>query len=466
MVAMNGEPRRIGIPSAASLVVSNMIGAGIFTTSGFLLEKLHSPRLMLSVWALGGLLALAGAASYGELGASLPGVGGDYVYLRKAYGPLAAFLSGWMAFFAGFGAPIALTALGFIQYLTPFAPTLTTQGQTPLFTFAGLALTVSPGHLAAIGAIWGLTLIHYLGIRVSGRLQVSITILNLLLLLAFIVAAFSSSSGNWAHLSHGAGNSAPALGKSLPAVAVSLILVLYAYTGFNAAAYVAGEIDSPARKLPRALLLGTSIVMVLYLALNAVYVYALPAENLAGRIEVANLAAGALIGPRAAGFFSLVVAVCVLACTSAMVCIGSRIYYVMAGDGVFFASAGKLSRRYNTPGTALALQAVWASVLVVIGSFVQLLTYCGFMLSLFSSLTIFGVFVLRKRAPELARPYRVWGYPYTPALYLAIMVWMMCYVIVTQPGESLIGMAMVGLGIPAFYLWRRKNPSRGNGGNS
>ncbi|MEA1997571.1 MAG: APC family permease, partial [Gemmatimonadota bacterium] len=447
--------RRIGTWAAASLVVSNMVGAGIFTTSGFLLENLHSPLLMLGVWALGGALAMAGAASYAELGASLPNVGGDYIFLRKAYGPMFAFLTGWMSFFVGFGAPIALTALGFVEYLTPVAPALTTQGHQPVAQFMGFSPTVSPGHLAAIAVIWILTYIHYLGIRVSGRVQLSVTVLNLLLIVSLLLTALIfGKAGDWSHFygsvsipdRPGASMTAMSLSGMAPAVAVSLVMVLYGYTGFNAAAYVAGEIKNPGKKLPLAIIAGTGLVVALYLALNAVYIYALPADKISGRIDVARLAATALTGGRAGALFSLVIAFCVLACCSAMVCIAPRIYFAMASDRLFPSFAARLSPKHGTPGYALLFQAVWASMLVILGTFSQLLTYCGFMLGLFTSLTIAAVFVLRRRAPELKRPYRVWGYPLTPALYLAICILMMGYVLFEKPGESLAGICIVSLG--------------------
>ena len=240
-------------------------------------------------------------------------------------------------------------------------------------------------------------------------------------------------------------------------------MVLYAYTGFNAAAYVAGEIKNPGRNLPKALLAGTALVVALYLALNVVYVYALPVEKMSGKIDVAKLAAAALFGSKTSGFFSLVIAVCVLACSSAMISIGARVYYVMARDGVFLPQVARISSRFGTPSKALLFQGIWTSLLVVLGTFSQLLTYCGFMLSLFTSLTISSVFVLRYRYPELKRPYRVWGYPFTPGSYLVISIWMMCYVIFSRPGESLVGMVIVGLGLPVYYFWRRKNPPRSTG---
>ena len=455
--------RRIGIAAATSLVVSNMVGAGIFATSGYLIESLRSPGLLLAVWAVGGALALAGAISYGELGASLPHAGGDYVFLREAYGPPWAFMSGWMAFFAGIGAPISLTALAFVEHLTPYFPALSIQDREPLLTIIGLSPTISPGHLVAIGAIWLLTLFHYLGIRVSGRLQVSLTVLNLILMFSFIVLALFSTAGDLSHFSPGPTQQSLGLSEIFPVFAVSLILVLYSYSGFNAAAYVGGEIEKPERNLPRALFGGTVVVVLLYLALNAVYIYALPMEKMAGRLDVAKLAALELIGPAWGGLFSLAIAFCVLACTSAMVCIGPRIYFAMARDGLFFAGAARTSRRFGTPGPALLLQAMWASLLLILGSFRQLLTYCGFMLSLFTALTVAAVFVLRHRRPDLARPYRAWGYPLTPALFVAVALAMMFLALLTTPLESLIGIGIVGAGVPVYLFWSR-NKRRADGG--
>ncbi len=453
--------RRIGVAAAASLVVSNMVGAGIFATSGYLIENLRSPVLLLAVWAVGGMLALAGAMAYGELGASLPYVGGDYVFLREAYGPLWAFMSGWMAFFAGIGAPIALTGLAFVEHLTVYFPALSIQDREPLFMILGLSPTISPGHLLAISAIWLLTLIHYLGIRVSGRLQVSLTVLNLVLMVSFVILALCSKSGNPGHFLPVPAEQSLGLRNLFPVFAVSLIMVLYSYSGFNAAAYVGGEITRPGRNLPRALFGGTAVVVVLYLALNAVYIYALPVEKMAGRLDVAKLAAIELIGPAWGGLFSLVIACCVLACTSAMICIGPRIYHAMALDGVFFSGAARTSKKFGTPGLALLLQGVWASLLLILGSFRQLLAYCGFMLSLFTALTVAAVFVLRIRRPDLARPYRAWGYPLTPALYVAVSLAMMIFAVSTQPVESLIGIGIVGAGMPVYLFWSRKKGRSG-----
>ena len=450
--------RKIGWLVAASLVFSNMVGSGIFTTSGYLLGNLRSPWLLLGCWALGGMLALAGAFSYGELGAALPESGGDYVYLRKAYGPRWAFMSGWIAFFAGMGTPIALASFTFVEYLAPLFPSLTIQGREPFFQLWGLTLTVSSGHLAALGVVWLLTLVHYLGIRTGGRLQLAVTLVNITLIVTFILFGLLSGGGSWSHFSDYP--AAPSASAGLfPLVAVSLIWIMFAYSGFNGAAYVAGEIERPGRSLPLALAAGTGTVTLLYLALNVVYVYSSPVDGLAGKLDVAALSAARLFGPTMAGIFGVVISTCALAACSAMICLGPRIYEAMAADGAFFAAAARRSRSFGTPAAALTIQAVYVSLLIFIGSFDQLLSFCGFLLSLFSALTVSAVFVLRRRFPELPRPFRAPGYPYAPAFYLIVSLWMMCYSIISRPAESLIGLAIIVAGLPVYALWRRKRRS-------
>ncbi len=452
---------KIGWVAAGSLVVSNMVGSGIFTTSGFLLENLRSPMLLMAVWAVGGLLAFAGALSYAELGASLPFVGGDYVYLRKAFGLRWAFISGWMAFFAGIGAPIGLAGLTCMEYMSTFVPTLTVQGHEPLFSVLGLTVTFSPGQAAAIGLIWLLTGVHWLGIRVGGRWQSGITLLNISLIAGLILAALLSGNGDWGNFAASVPADAAPMGGSTGAMfAVSLIWVMFSYSGFNAAAYVGGEIENPQRNLPRGLIAGVVVVLLLYLGLNVVYILAASPEVLAGKLDVARVAAGSMFGPAAEALVSVVIATCAVAAASAMICVGPRVYLQMARDGAFFASAARVHPRRGVPGGALLLQAVWASLLICAGSFDQLLTFTGFLLSLFSALTVSSVIVLRKRFPQLPRPYKTWGYPVVPLLYAAVSLWMMAYSLLSRPGESLIGLAIVAAGLPVFYLWRKRAVGR------
>ena len=455
--------QKIGWVAAASLVVSNMVGSGIFTTSGFLLENLRSPWLLLAVWAAGGLLAVAGALSYAELGASLPFVGGDYVYLRKAFGLRWAFISGWMAFFAGIGAPIGLAALTCMEYMSTFVPALSVQGHEPLFKVLGLPVTFSAGQAAAIGLIWLLSGVHWLGIRSGGRWQSAITMLNVSLIAALILGALFSGSGDWGNFSLRVPAAAAGVGMGGgPMFAVSLIWVMFAYSGFNAAAYVGGEIDNPQRNLPRGLIVGVAVVVLLYLGLNVVYILAAPPAELAGKLDVARVAANSMFGPWAGALVSLVISTCAVAAASAMVCVGPRIYLQMARDGAFFKAAARVHPRRGVPGGALLLQAVWASLLICVGSFDQLLTFTGFLLSLFSALTVISVIVLRRRFPQLVRPYKTWGYPVVPLLYAAVSLWMMAYSLFSRPGESLIGLAIVASGLPVYYFWRRRAAGRQN----
>lgn len=454
---------KIGWVAAGSLVVSNMVGSGIFTTSGFLLENLRSPWLLMAAWAAGGLLALAGALSYAELGASLPLVGGDYIYLRKAYGPMLAFVSGWMAFFAGISAPIGLAALTCMEYMSTFVPVLSVQGHEPLLNILGLTVTFSAGQAAAIGLIWLLTGVHWLGIRVGGRWQSAITLLNISLIGGLILGALLSGNADWGNFALRVPESVAGPGASVgPMVAVSLIWVMFSYSGFNAAAYVGGEIDNPQRNLPRGLITGVVVVVLLYMGLNVVYIVAAPPAELAGKLDVARVAANSMFGPWAGALVSLVISTCAVAATSAMVCVGPRIYHQMARDGAFFAAAARVHPRRGVPGGALLLQAIWASLLICAGSFEQLLTFTGFLLSLFSALTVSSVIVLRKRFPRLPRPYKTWGYPVVPLLYVAVSLWMMAYSLFSRPGESLIGLVIVAGGLPVFFFWRRRALARGS----
>jgi APA family basic amino acid/polyamine antiporter len=218
---------------------------------------------------------------------------------------------------------------------------------------------------------------------------------------------------------------------------------------------VAGEIEDPGRNLPRGLITGVATVTVMYLGVNVVYILAAAPGELAGKLDVARIAATAMFGQRAAGLVSIVIATCAIAAASAMICVGPRVYHQMARDGAFFASAARLHPRRGTPDAALLLQAAWVSLLITVGSFDQLLTFTGFLLSLFSALTVSSIFVLRRRFPDLMRPYRVWGYPLTPLLYVAVSLWMMSYSLFSRPIESLIGLLIVAAGIPVFWLWRR-----------
>lgn len=429
-------PRRIGLAPATSLVVASMFGAGVFTTAGLLLRDLGSPLAVLAAWAIGGVLALCGALSYAELGAALPRNGGEYQLLSRIFHPAVGFVAGWVSFIVGFSAPIAAVAIAFGRYAARAVP------------------WVRP-DLAAIGAIFGFSALHATRVSLGSAVQSAVTIAEVLLILVF--AAGGLWAGTPGRLLHGAeGSLAHALQS--PAFAVGLVYVSFSYSGWNAAAYVAGEVERPDRTLPRALVLGSGLVALLYLGLNAAFLMSAPAEELAGVVEVGHVAAVRLFGQGAGRALSAVIAVCLLASIGAQLMTSARVYEAMGRD---HAALRVLARRgpESGPVAGVALQAVAAVVMVLTASFDALLTYVGFTLSLSALLTIVGLFVLRRREPTLARPYRTGGYPVTPLLAVLISTWMVVQTILERPVAAIAGLATLVTGALLYLLVRRASRS-------
>ena len=423
------EGRPLGVWSATSVVIASMIGTGIFTTTGFLLAEL-SPVWVLLVWLAGGALALGGADVYAELGAMMPRAGGEYVYLRRAFHPAVGFLSGWISLVVGFSAPIAAAAIASGSYLEAVVPGVHAQ------TVAVLLIAVT-------------TALHMVSVTWGARFLVGFTVLKVALLLVLVVGGLTVGTGSWSHLSAA---SVPRPGQ----LAVALIFVSFAYSGWNGAAYLAGEIRQPSRDLPRALVVGTALVVLLYLALNLVFFYAVPPAELAGQVEVGHIVAKSLFGPRAGQSLSLLIAVALVSSINAMVLAGPRVYQAMAEDALF----PRLFARKNqagAPWTAVALQGAMAALLAVTATFDQLLVYIGFTLSLFAALTIVAAFVLRRREPAARRPYRARTWPVGPLLFLALSLWMATYSVAERPVESLAGVATLGMGLALYVLWRPRS---------
>ena len=431
-----GLLRQIGFVTAASVVVANMIGSGIFTTSGFIARDLGSPVALLLVWAVGGILALAGALSYSELGAALPEAGGEYVYLREAYSPLVGFLSGWMSFLIGFSGAIATTALLFAYYLAHFFPAAAPPRA------AGIAI--------AVALVWVLTLVHVIGVRQGGAMQRFLTFAKVLAIAGLLVAGLLLGKGTTAHFQP----AAPATWAAFP---VSLVFVMFAYSGWNAAAYLAGEIRNPSRTLPLALVTGTLLVTVIYLALNCFYLYALSIGEMSGVKAIAEKACIPAFGQAATHVVSALIMLAIAAATSAMILAGPRVYYAMARDRVFPRGIAAIHPGFQTPARAIILQSIWITVLIVFWSSLEgLMLYTGFALVIFSALAVLAVFVLRARRPDLPRPYRVPGYPFVPALYVAASAWMGIFTVRDRPKESLLGLLTVAAGLPVYW-WMRRN---------
>ncbi|MBH0206324.1 MAG: amino acid permease [Nitrospira sp.] len=432
-------PRRIGWFTAACVLVSNVVGTGIFTTTGFMARDLGNPGLILSVWLVGGLIALAGALSYSELGTALPVAGGEYVYLRRAYGPFIGFLSGWTSFAVGFSAAIAAGAMSFAAYVNQLLP---------LDSERGLLSTV-----IALALLWSITAIHLAGMGAGGFLQRTLTVLNVGAILSLIAAGMMRGQGDWGHLSFSDAQTFPSIGLSI----VSLIFALYAYSGWNAAVYLAGEVTEPARTIPRALISGTVFVTFLYLALNIFYFYALPVTDLAQPplVPVASKVAVALLGADAARFVTMILCLLIAGAMSAMVWAGPRVYYAMARDGVIPACFGKLSGTGDIPINAILLQSLWASGLILSGSFERLVIYSGTVLTIFSGLAVGAVLALRRKEPDLPRPYRTPLYPFVPVFFIVMSMVIIWNAVSERPLEAGLGIATVLAGTPLYLLWRR-----------
>lgn len=432
-------PRRIGIFTAGCLLVSNVVGSGIFTATGFMARDLGDPWLILAIWLFGALLALAGALSYSELGTALPVAGGEYAYLRRAYGPLVGFLSGWTSFTVGFSAAIAAGAMSFAAYLLQIVPFHSENG--PLST--GIALTL----------IWIVTGFHLAGAGSGGFLQRLLTILNIGAILILVVGVLMLGKGNWSHFSL----SAPGITPGFGAMMVSLIFVTYAYSGWNAAAYVAGEIVDPGRTIPRAMIGGTLFVGLLYLVVNGIYLYALPVTELGQPpiLPVANKVAATLLGPTGTLLVTVLLCLAIAGAVSAMVWTGPRVYYAMAQDGLIPSLFAKTPGMQQAPINAILLQSLWASVLILSGSFERLVIYSGTVLMIFNALAVGALLILRRQEPTLPRPYRTPLYPFVPAFYLLVSTMIVGTALYERPVEGGLGIATVLAGTPLYLLWRK-----------
>ena len=437
--------RGIGLKSATALVIANIIGAGIFTSTGFQAGTLGHPGYIFLLWAVGGLLAFCGAVCYAELGAAMPRAGGEYIYLRETYGLSVGFLSAFISLFAGFAAPIASALKSLVRYLTYFLPPLASE--PVVFGF------IRVNDWIAIAFAWMLVAIHLRGVKGGVRFNDWITLLKLtgILLIVFVAAAFGK--GHLYNLTHVSSSFATmGLADKLGAFANSLIFVMFCYSGWNASAYVAGEIKDPRKNLPRSLLFGTGIVVVLYLALNAVYFYGADVNSLANKVEVGLVAARNLFGPGGVTLVTTVLSLSLLASASAMTIAGPRVYYALGRDFTAFRIFSRTDASTGAPTVSLLLQGVVTSAMILTGRVDQIQQYVGFTLTLFASIAISCVIVLRFRRPQMARPFRAWGYPVTPLLFLTISAWTLIWNFRGRPVESMLALATVVAGGAVFYL--------------
>jgi APA family basic amino acid/polyamine antiporter len=446
--------RRLGPLDAAAIIVSNVIGGGILFTPPQVARLVPDAVLFLSTWIAGGALAFAGAMAYAELATLRPRAGGEYVYLRDAFGNAAAFLTGWTSFIAGFSGAIATSAVVMVFYIGRFAPAIANAAPWLVVPVVPgrIALTISPQTITAILIIAAMAWLHRRGIgpgRIVGNLLASLKVTAFVL---FIAIGFAWGSGSLAHLSE----HAPVTSTGW---LLALIPVMFTYSGWNAAAYVAEEIREPGRNVPRALALGTGAVIVIYVLLNALYLDVIPVRELAAiDRSVLDVIADRLLGTSAGNIMGLVSIISLAASISAMTLAGPRVYYAMARDGLFFSRIAAVHPRYRTPSSAIVTQAVWSSVLVLTATADALVNYTGFAIVLFSGVAVAALFVLRRREPDAVRPFRAWGYPVAPAIYAIASGAIIINGLIRAPGPTGAGALIIAAGIPVFLVFRRQTP--------
>jgi APA family basic amino acid/polyamine antiporter len=453
--------RRLGPFDAAAVIVSNVIGGGILFTPPLVAATIPHPWLFLGVWATGGALAFAGAMAYAELAALRPRAGGEYVYLREAYGRLAAFLTGWTSFVAGFSGAIAASSVFLAIYLDRFFPGAGDSTEIFRIPLPWVPLVFSNQAFVALATIILMSWIHLRGVgpgRLVGNVLAALKVTSLLL---FIALGFSIGSGSASNLQSGTP------GVSATSWLLALIPVMFAYSGWNAAAYIAEEIKDPGRNVPRALAIGTVAVIAIYVLLNLLYLFVFPVDQLAQiKGSVLDVIADRLLGQMAGNVMGLVSIISLAASISANVFAGPRVYYAMARDGLFLPRAARVHPRYRTPAIAIVAQAIWSSLLVLTGGGAALTSYTGFSIILFGGVAVGALFVLRRREPDAPRPFRALGYPVAPAIFVLAMFLIVCNALWTDLvvpvmrdtawGPSAAGLIVIGLGVPIYYLLGRR----------
>jgi len=425
-------PRKLGLIDATAIVVGTVIGSAIFLVPNTVARNLPSVPLIFLVWSVTGLLSFFGALAYAELGAMMPDTGGQYIYLREAYGPLGGFLSGWASFLVMQSGSIATLAAGFAIYFSYFIP-----------------LSPLAAKTASVALIAGLTIVNYRGVTLGAAVQRTFTFLKLAGLGIIVISAFLAPR-------HVAAAPAPVAGAfSWAHFGVAMIACLWAYEGWNCVSCVAGEVRRPERNLLFALALGTAALIAIYLAANVAYLRVLGVPAIAATDRVAARSAEVTLGSLGGTLVSLTVLISIAGACNGSILTFPRIYFAQARDGLFFKSVGSVHPRFETPHLAIAVQGVWSAVLAISGSYEILFSYVIFAAWIFYGMAVLGVIVLRHRKPNLPRPYKMWGYPATPAAFAAVSFWFVINTIVTTPKSSLIGLAIVAAGVPVYYIWRK-----------
>jgi APA family basic amino acid/polyamine antiporter len=434
---MRDLPRKLGLLDSVGIVIGVMIGSGIFLVPGVVAQQLPSMSAIVAVWTAAGLLSIVGALAYAELGAMMPATGGQYVYLREAYGPLAGFLCGWAFLLVVQSGSTAALCAGFAIYLGHFLP-----------------LGGWQAKLAALALILSLTAINYRGVVAGARVQNLFMFLKLAGLAVLIAAAF---------LAPAASAAAPAASEPFAwsRFGVAMIACLWTYKGWQTLSFVVGEVRNPERNIPRAMALGVGAVMAIYLIANLAYLRVMPIAEIAATPRVASAVGDRTLGAAGASFVAAAILVSIIGAANGGILATPRIFFAQSGDGLMWRRFTAVHPRFETPHIALVAYGVWTAVLVASGSYQTLFSYVIFTAWIFYGMTIGAVIVLRRRRPAAPRPYRMWGYPATAVLFLAVTAWFVANTILTTPGPSVIGLLVVASGVPAYVYWSRRLPAVG-----
>jgi APA family basic amino acid/polyamine antiporter len=447
--------RGLSLLDSVLLLVSGIIGSSIFLTAKDIAGPLPQPMLFLLVWVIGGVISLFGCVAFAELGSMFPESGGQYVYLREAYGDLVAFLYGWMLFAVANGGSIAALSVASAAYTGQIFPIVSQEHI--VLSLAGI--TITRAHVFALLLIALVTYVNVVGLRWGALLQNLSTWTKFAAMATFVVLGFAIGKGNWSNFhSHGVSltmglHAAPLIS----AMGVALIAVFWAYDGWVYITWVAGEVKVPRRNVPLAMVLGVLVVGAIYMAMNMTYLYALPVTEIAQHETIAHAAATALFSPHAAVWLSLTIAVSCFGAAATCTLSGARVYLAMAQDGVFFKRMAVIHPKWRTPAFSLIAQGIWAALLTLSGRYDQLYTYVMFGMVLSYTLTVIGMFLLRWKRPEIPRPYRCTGYPWLPAIYVLVGGAWTLNTIITRPSEAFWGSAIVLVGVPGYLYWKHSN---------
>jgi APA family basic amino acid/polyamine antiporter len=449
----NSLKRELGVWSAAAIVVGTVIGSAIFIVPHDMVKNVGSPAMVFAVWAFGGMLTLFGALSYAELAAALPEAGGEYVYLREAYGPLWAFVYGWTQMWVAKSGSIATLAAGFVIYLANFWPDLE-KVWVVVPAPAASGLEIRYGQILAMGVIAVLAFINYFGVKIGGNVQVVVTVIKVVLITAIIVIGLGAGVGTTSNYS----TSIQAAG-GISGFFAALVAALWAYDGWNNVSMVASEVRNPQRNLPLALITGTLAVIAIYILANLAYFYVLPASGVASTDRVAGEVMRRVLGPRGAAAVSIAAMISIFAALNGSILSGSRVPYAMARDGLFFRRVSFVHPLHRTPSVSILALSAWGAILVLSGRYDQLYNYVIFGSVILYGMATAAVIVLRFKRPDMPRPYRTIGYPVVPAVFVLGIACLVANTLFKRPVESLWGLALMALGLPFYFYWKRRRAS-------